>query len=128
VRLQVIQGLKGRFFQGRDIAPGTVSVHIRRGDKAKKTGGEMAYVPDEVYQNLARALQSSNSDVLLPAVFVSTEGPTAVQSIKDNMTNWTVQFTTVPRNNHQGLPVSCLCAQALVACKVQQAAAASDCR
>lgn len=97
---QVIQEIKNKFFKDQTIAPGTVSVHIRRGNKA---GGEMSYVPDETFLKYIRALQAGNADVLKQAVFVSTEDPKALQAVQSNMTApWAVQFTTVPRNNHNG--------------------------
>lgn len=66
----------------------------------------MRPVPDTTFLSYTRALQSSKADVLKHAVFISTEDPTAVQSFRDNLTDWAVQFTTVPRNNHQGQAVS----------------------
>ncbi|WIA43703.1 hypothetical protein OEZ86_010133 [Tetradesmus obliquus] len=97
--LQVINHLKQLFFQGQSVAPGTLSVHIRRGDKA---GKEMQWVSDETFQALAWAMYDANKDVLNRTAFVSTEDPGALHTFTDNMKNWTVQYTTVPRNNHQG--------------------------
>lgn len=55
---------------------------------------------DSVYAQYAHALQSGNSDILKHALFVSTEDPDAVSYMQHNMTGWQVQYTSVPRNNH----------------------------
>lgn len=105
--MQVLRDLKAHFFKGQSIQPGTISVHIRRGNKvSRQGGGEMSYVTDAKYIKHAVALQSSSRVVLKQAVFVSTEDPSAVQALQQNMSGWQVQYTTVPRNNHQGQAVS----------------------
>uniref|UniRef100_A0A383VK11 Uncharacterized protein n=1 Tax=Tetradesmus obliquus TaxID=3088 RepID=A0A383VK11_TETOB len=98
--LQVVNILKQRFFKDLVISSGTVSIHIRRGDKIRI--GEMKFVPDSTYQSYAQALHTSNLDVLNQSAFVSTEDPTALESLARNMTSWTIQYTSVPRNNHDG--------------------------
>lgn len=93
--------LKTRFFKDQLIKPGTISMHIRRGNKVNRHGGgEMGFVQDAVYAQYAHALQSGNSDMLRHALFVSTEDPDAVSYMQHNMTGWQVQYTSVPRNNH----------------------------
>lgn len=105
MHLQVINQLKKHFFNQQIIGPGTISVHIRRGDKTKI--GEMRYVPDSTYQSYVHALYTGNTDALNKTIFASTEDPTALQALISNMTSWTVHYTTVPRNNHAGRSVSC---------------------
>jgi hypothetical protein len=103
--LQVVNHLKQQFFKQLSIGPGTISVHVRRGDKVRI--GEMRRVDDSTYQNYARALYVANTDVLNQTVFASTEDPTALSSMVHGLANWTVQYTSVPRNNHAGRSVSC---------------------
>lgn len=99
--MQVVNDLKTRFFKDQSIKPGTISMHIRRGNKVNRHGGgEMGFVQDSVYAQYAHALQSGNSDILKHALFVSTEDPDAVSYMQHNMTGWQVQYTSVPRNNH----------------------------
>ncbi|WIA15626.1 hypothetical protein OEZ85_002253 [Tetradesmus obliquus] len=98
--LQVVNILRSHFFQEDVIGPGTVSIHIRRGDKTRI--GEMRYVNESTYQSYAQALHAANTDVLNQTAFVSTEDPVALKILAGNMTSWTIQYTSVPRNNHDG--------------------------
>ncbi|WIA43713.1 hypothetical protein OEZ86_010141 [Tetradesmus obliquus] len=98
--LQVVNTLRHNFFKDHVIGPGTVSVHIRRGDKTRI--GEMKFVKESTYQNYAQALHTANTDVLNQSAFVSTEDPTALKILAENMTSWAIQYTSVPRNNHGG--------------------------
>lgn len=100
--MQVVGDLKTRFFKDQSIKPGTISMHIRRGNKVNRHGGgEMGFVQDATYAQYAQTMQSGNSDMLKPALFVSTEDPDAVSYMQHNMTGWQVQYTSVPRDNHK---------------------------
>lgn len=96
--------MRQHFFKDQVIGPGTVSVHIRRGDKTRI--GEMRFVSESTYQSYAQALHTANNDVLNQSAFVSTEDPMALKALAGNMTSWTIQYTSVPRNNHDSKAVS----------------------
>jgi hypothetical protein len=104
VHAQVVNQLRSHFLNQQAIGPGTISVHIRRGDKVRFK--EMRFVNDSTYQSYALALYADNTDVLNTTVFANTEDPAALRFLIDNMAPWTVQYTTVSRNNHAGKSVS----------------------
>lgn len=70
-----LQEMKKRtelLFSGQSISPGTISVHVRHGDKMT----EMRLVPDNEYVSAAGHMQSSRSYLRLRRViFLSTEDP-----------------------------------------------------
>jgi hypothetical protein len=66
----------------------------------------MKHVPEETYQRYAQHLYSGSNNSLNQIVFVSTEDPTALSTLTSNMAPWTVQYTSVLRNNHGGKTVS----------------------
>lgn len=89
-----------RFFAQQRVLPGTVSVHVRHGDKGK----ENALVPDEAHFVAARHLISEAGGILSNRIFVSTEDPATIQYFTGPaLANFSVQYTTVTRDNHGGL-------------------------
>ena len=94
--LREIKHRKDILFSGQSISPGTISVHVRHGDK----GSEMSIVPDRKY--VAAAEQMLGSRGYLPlrkTIFLSTEDPATVLHFRE-MTSWQVQYTNVTRSNH----------------------------
>lgn len=92
-----------RFFAGQRIAPGTVAVHVRHGDKGK----EAALVPDEAHLAAALfAIAKGGASLSKRSIFVSTEDPATIGffSAGRRTANLSVhvQYTTVPRDNHGG--------------------------
>jgi hypothetical protein len=88
---------KRRVFTGQSIAPGTVSVHVRHGDKWV----ESPLIQDEVY--LARAREvvgrgKGGRTISVPPrrLFLSTEDPATVEFFS-RQPDWLVQYTKVPR-------------------------------
>lgn len=79
-------------FQGQPIEPGTISVHVRHGDKWKETQLQ----PDAAFLRSAEALVAHDSNVLGRRIFLSTEDPDTVTFFAQ-LSNWTVQYTNVSR-------------------------------
>jgi hypothetical protein len=96
--------MKQRYFDGQAIGAGTISVHIRRGDKVAL--GQMRHVTDETYQRYAQYLYAGSNNTLNQSMFLSTEDPAALSAMLSNMTTWKVQYTRIQRNNHNGKSVS----------------------
>ena len=90
-------------FSGQSITPGTISVHVRHGDKEI----EMRLMPDHDYVAAARQMYASKSyPRLRKSIFLSTEDPATVAHF-DQLTDWQVQYTDVNRSNHNmGAPSS----------------------
>ena len=80
---------------GRSTVPkGSISVHIRRGDKWR----ESANTDDAVYARAAEALYEAGAQTfgLTRNIFLSTEDPAAVAYFR-RLQGWNVSFTHVPR-------------------------------
>ncbi|KAG0555792.1 hypothetical protein KC19_11G003200 [Ceratodon purpureus] len=81
-------------FQNETIEEGTLSVHVRRGDKGK----ESTLAPDEVYLATADAVVRDNPDSVKRSIFLSTEDASTVQFFSA-LSNWTVRWTNVRRQS-----------------------------
>ena len=84
---------------------GTISVHIRHGDKST----EMALVPTGRYLDAAVRLQHDMALGLVQQIFVSTEDPTALLELNKTLMSqpqsfarWIVRFSELPRANSNG--------------------------
>ena len=81
------------------VPTGTISVHIRHGDK----GSEMTLVPDADYLLKAEELLMQDSR-LQRTIFLSTEDPASVQYFKHQQ-NWTILTLQVPRPADMSSPL-----------------------
>lgn len=79
-------------FRGQRIEPGTISVHVRHGDKWKENKLE----DDSTFFRKAEALVAAQQQVLQRRVFLSTEDHQTVRFFGQQR-NWTVQYTEVKR-------------------------------
>lgn len=79
-------------FQNGIIEEGTLSVHVRHGDK----GRESTLATDEAYLATADAVVRENPDSVTRSIFLSTEDATTVEFFS-GLSNWTVRWTNVDR-------------------------------
>ena len=84
---------------------GTISVHIRHGDKWY----EMALVPTQKYLDAAVRLQHEMALGLVQQIFVSTEDPAALVELNNTLMSqpqsfarWIVRYSELPRANSNG--------------------------
>lgn len=77
------------------VPPGTVSVHVRHGDK----GSEMRLLPDDVYQDKVQELMAMFPNQFPGKVFLSTEDPQTVEHFSSSSLN--VSHVFMKRSNHQ---------------------------
>lgn len=80
-------------FDNRAIQPGTVSVHIRHGDKWK----EDKLADDASFLRSMEALMKRNRRGLKRRIFLSTDDPISVKFFA-GLSNWTVEYTNVSRD------------------------------
>jgi hypothetical protein len=81
------------------LPPGTISLHIRHGDKAV----EMALVPFQKYLEAAEKLATMQTLSLRKTVFVSTEDPDVIADLLANGTHgWVGLYSDIPRLNIDG--------------------------
>ncbi|KAG0576738.1 hypothetical protein KC19_5G104100 [Ceratodon purpureus] len=83
-------------FGGRRIEPGTVSVHVRHGDKWK----ENALADDATFLRSAEAMVKRDPEGLKHRIFLSTEDPKTVRWFS-NLSDWTVEYTNVSRDAYK---------------------------
>lgn len=83
-------------FPGQSIQPGTISVHVRHGDK----GTEMQLVADQKYVEAAKEMHGGVQRIQ-KRMFLSTEDPATVAYFK-SLPDWSVQHTLVNRSSHDG--------------------------
>lgn len=90
---------KRRMFGGERIRPGTLSVHVRHGDK----GEETELVEDGVYLRVAQELRHAQGNLTLAdterprqQIFLSTEDPQTVAAF-DAQPEWDVQSVSLIR-------------------------------
>ena len=81
------------------VPPGTISIHIRHGDK----GIEMPLAPDADYLAKAEELVTQDSR-LQRIIFLSTEDPASIEYFK-HLQNWTILTLQVPRPDVQTSPL-----------------------
>ena len=81
------------FDGGAAIEPGTISVHVRHGDKWK----ESKLASDETFLQKTEELLLRQPDVLKRKIFLSTEDPNTVKFFA-NLSDWSVQYTNVTRD------------------------------
>ena len=92
--LEEIEARKRSSFR-RHIRQGTISCHIRHGDKWM----EAAIVEDENYMRAIeelRTLSKTQRKHLRREIFLSTEDPLSIEYFRNN-TGWTTLYTQVPR-------------------------------
>ena len=95
-----IKARKRRAFAGERIRPGTISVHVRHGDKYV----ESALVEDGVYLSVAEKMYEAQQNLssvarterLRQQIFLSTEDPVTVEAF-NAAAEWDVQATDVMR-------------------------------
>ena len=80
------------------IGPGTISIHVRHGDKHRDGVPE---VPNLVYHRVAELLRSKSNNFLRPKYFLSTEDPETVTFFQQ-LYGEEVAFVKVHRDNHSG--------------------------
>jgi hypothetical protein len=90
--LRELNSRRRLLFPNKVIDPGTISIHVRHGDKWK----EITLVADEVYLRLAKELLEKFPDIATRNIFFSTEDPNSVQFFA-KVTNWKVSWTNVSR-------------------------------
>ena len=83
---------------GQDIKRGTVSIHVRHGDKHKD---HVPPVSNNIYWALAEDLIQTFPGELQSKYFLSTEDPDTVEYFKKTA-GPSVQYVQVQRNNHAG--------------------------
>ena len=94
--LQELKRRTKRLFSGHSISPGTISVHVRHGDKQV----EMRLIPNHEYVAAAEQMYMSKSHSrLYKRIFLSTEDPATVSHF-NQLTDWHIQYTDVNRSNH----------------------------
>lgn len=81
------------FDGGANIEPGTISVHVRHGDKWK----ESKLAADETFLQKTEELLLRQPDVLRRKIFLSTEDPNTVKFFA-KLSDWSVQYTNVTRD------------------------------
>ena len=94
-----IAARRRRMFGGERIRPGTISVHVRHGDK----GEETELVEDGVYLRVAQELRHAQGNLTLAdterlrqQIFLSTEDPQTVATF-DAQPEWDVQSVSLMR-------------------------------
>lgn len=92
--LMELECRRREIFQNGRIEEGTLSVHVRHGDKIR----ESALAPDEVYLATAEAVVRENPGSVKRSMFLSTEDAGTVQFFS-GLSNWTVQWTRVRRQS-----------------------------
>ena len=95
--LQELAHIRQQRFRGK-IARGTVSIHVRHGDKFRDS---VPPVPDRVYREVAEALINSSGGSLLPKYFLSTEDPETIAYFQGTVRQ-NVQYVQLHRDNHAG--------------------------
>ena len=90
---------KRRMFEGERIRQGTISVHVRHGDK----GEESELVEDGAYLRVAQELHDAQGNLTLAdterlkqQIFLSTEDARTVEAF-DARVEWDVQYVSVTR-------------------------------
>lgn len=86
-----LKARRSRLFPQRTIPPGTISIHVRHGDKGK----EAALTPDEMYLQLAPLLLDK-SETLRKTIFLSTEDSQTVEYFT-KAKGWNTFFVEVDR-------------------------------
>ena len=80
------------------LPPGSVSFHIRHGDKGK----EMVLKPFAAFLDAAEDLTKLNPLFLRRSFFLSTEDPEAIEQAKANTKGWAALYSDIPRHNSNG--------------------------
>ena len=83
---------------GVPLPRGTVSIHIRHGDKKK----EMALIPTTAYLQAADELVKRNPFGYRDIGFLSTEDPSAVEEVMLHNSSFRYYWWDVPRDNSNG--------------------------
>jgi hypothetical protein len=81
------------------LTRGTISMHIRHGDK----GREMMLVADEAYFAAAEELVLMNPMGLARTAFISTEDPATIAVASEGYSDWAMMWYDLPRINSNGL-------------------------
>ncbi|KAG0563996.1 hypothetical protein KC19_8G074500 [Ceratodon purpureus] len=102
--LRELDRRRGVIFQGQAIEPGTISVHVRHGDKWKE--GKLEN--DTTFFRTAEALLNLNvpgTSGLQRKIYLSTEDPETVRFFSSQR-DWTVVYTNVSRDAYKDPTVS----------------------
>lgn len=95
-----IEAHKRRAFAGERIQPGTISVHVRHGDKYVESAlvedGVYLRVAEDMYQAQQNLSSVAQTERLRPRIFLSTEDPQTVTAF-NAAAEWDVQVTDVVR-------------------------------
>eukprot|EP00199_Chlamydomonas_sp_CCMP681_P002141 CAMPEP_0119104070 /NCGR_PEP_ID=MMETSP1180-20130426/2381_1 /TAXON_ID=3052 ORGANISM="Chlamydomonas cf sp, Strain CCMP681" /NCGR_SAMPLE_ID=MMETSP1180 /ASSEMBLY_ACC=CAM_ASM_000741 /LENGTH=403 /DNA_ID=CAMNT_0007088739 /DNA_START=140 /DNA_END=1351 /DNA_ORIENTATION=+ len=83
------------------VSPGTISVYVRRGDKANETPGMIA--SDEPFLHVAESMRQSNAG-LSNTIYLGTEDNATVKFFSGN-TSWIVLHTNVSRYHERKSPL-----------------------
>ena len=83
---------------GERIERGTVSIHVRHGDKFRDSGPQ---VPDRIYHQIAKALVTSSAGVLQPKYFLSSADPETIEYFR-KAAEKDVQYVQQHRDNYAG--------------------------
>ena len=89
---------RGLSFNKTGLPPGTVTVHVRHGDKSKET----RTAPDEFYFKAANDTLRQYPGVVKPSVYIMTEDPASIEFFATHASSWEVMYTDIPRDNHGG--------------------------
>ena len=89
--------MRPKYFN-EDIGRGTISIHVRHGDKHRDNVPPM---PNEKYHAVASQLLATSGGSLQPKYFVSTEDPDTILYF-EHVAGRQVQYTKVRRDNHAG--------------------------
>ncbi|PNH10363.1 hypothetical protein TSOC_002909 [Tetrabaena socialis] len=101
--LRAIREHTAKIFQAGLIPPGTIGVHVRRGDKSK----ESSDITDAKYLFRVEALHAASAAAGAPlqrTIFLSTED-TITLAVFKSWPNWTVLHTDVPRYHEKISPM-----------------------
>jgi len=79
------------------MPPGTISAHVRHGDKRK----EMALVPFDVYVKKAEEIVQLLPLAIRRVLFVLTEDPEVIKGV-DELQNWVAMYSDIPQENLNG--------------------------
>ena len=95
-----IEARKRRAFAGERIRPGTISVHVRHGDKYVESAlvedGVYLRVVEDLYQAQQNLSTVAQTERLRHRIFLSTEDPQTVSAF-NAAAEWDVQVTDVMR-------------------------------
>ena len=90
--LTELEARRAKVFGRSELPPGTISVHVRHGDKHI----EAQEIPNEAYEKEANYLRARFPDLLSSSIYLSTEDPGTVDFFTEAR-SWSVGFMLVER-------------------------------